>query len=84
MESRLVHGHHILSCVWSPTISEQLVCKREVCNAQNVYAVAVMHGTTVISRVPRKNSAACILLLQRNVLFGVPVLLSRPFSVRFA
>lgn len=38
-----IRGYHIFSCIWNPTISEQLVRKREVSNAQDVCTVAVMH-----------------------------------------
>ena len=49
-----VCGHHVFNRIWSPMIGEQLVCKREVSNAHNAYAVAVMHGPTVVSHVQRK------------------------------
>ena len=39
--SSCVHGHHVFKNIWRPTIGEQLVCKREVCNSQDM---AVMHG----------------------------------------
>jgi len=35
-------------------IGKQLFCNREVSNAQDEYMVAVMHGATVFSHVPRK------------------------------
>ena len=31
-------------------IGKQLVCKREASNTQDVYAVAVMHGATIVER----------------------------------
>jgi len=35
-------------------IGKQLFCNTEVSNAQEEYVVAVMHGATVVSHVPRK------------------------------
>ena len=57
-----VRGHHVFGSIWSPTIGEQLVCKRQIGNPQDVYAVAVMRGATVVGHVPRKISAALFLL----------------------
>jgi len=37
-----VHGHHVFRGIWNPTIGEQLVCKREVSNTQDVHAMAVV------------------------------------------
>jgi len=56
VESR-VHGHHILE----PHIGEQLFCKIEDSSAQDVYAVEVIHGATVVHHVPRKISVANML-----------------------
>ena len=39
-----VRGHHVLRGIWNPTICEELVCKREASNTQDVYAVAVVWG----------------------------------------
>ena len=61
MES-CVRGHHVFGSIWSPTIGKQLVCKRQIDNPQDVYAVAVMRGATVVGHVPRKISAALFLL----------------------
>ena len=41
---KLRRGHHVVVSIWSPTIGEQLVCKRQISNPQDVYTVAVMRG----------------------------------------
>ena len=46
---------------WSPMIGEQLFCKIEDSSAQDVYAVEVIHGATVVHHVPRKISVANML-----------------------
>jgi len=45
-----VHGHHVFRGIWNPTIGEQLVCKREVSNTQDVHAVAVMREAMIRDR----------------------------------
>ena len=61
-----VRGHHVFKSVWNPIIGQQLVCKRETNNPTDVYAVAVMRGSTVVGHVPRKISAACARFLERK------------------
>lgn len=78
--SSCVRGHHVFKNIWRPTIGEQLVCKREVSNAQDTYAVAVMRGGTVVGHVPRKISAACALFLGRKGSIRCTISGSRCFS----
>ena len=66
-----VRGHHVFCSIWrprigSPRIGKQLTCKRELDNAQDVHAVAVMHEAAIVGHVPRTISAACSLFLQRK------------------
>ena len=56
-----VHDHHIHSYIWNPTIIEQLVCKREVSNPQETYAVASMF--------PEKLQPECFSCKNSNYLF---------------
>ena len=50
-------------------IGEQLVCQREVSNTQDAYVcIAVMRGTTIVSHVPRKISAACEIFFAHSIL----------------
>ena len=79
MES-CVRGHHVFGSIWSPTIGEQLVCKRQSGNPQDVYAVAVMRGATVVGHVPRKISAACSIFLRRKGTIRCTVSASRRYS----
>jgi len=64
--------HEVDSCVrvfwgvWNPTTGEQLVCKRETSNTQDVYTVAVMHGAVIVGHVLRRISTACTLFLRRK------------------
>ena len=75
-----VRGHHVFGSIWSPTIGEQLVCKRQSGNPQDVYAVAVMRGATLVGHVPRKISAACSIFLRRKGTIRCTVSASRRYS----
>lgn len=71
MESELavdscIRGHHVFKNIWTPTMDEQLSCKREIGNDKDRYAVAVLRDSTTVGHVPRKISAACALFLQRG------------------
>ena len=35
-------GHHVFKNIWTPTMGEQLPCKREICDNKDRYAVAVL------------------------------------------
>ena len=59
-----VRGFHVYGDVWTPSIGEILICKREDGNPSDLYAVAIKKGGEVIGHVPRKMSAACALFLQ--------------------
>ena len=47
-----VRGHHVFKSVWNPIIGQQLVCKRETNNPTDVYAVAVMRGSSCTNSSP--------------------------------
>ena len=59
-------GHHVIKNIWTPTMGEQLPCKREIGNIKDRYAVAVLRDHTTVGHVPRKISVACALFLQRE------------------
>ena len=59
-----VCGHHVFCSIWSPRIGKQLTCKRELSNAQDVYAVSAVHEGIIVGHVSRTISAACSLFLQ--------------------
>ena len=62
-----IRGHHVYRSIWTPTIGEQLSCKRELVNEKDPYAVAMIRDrTTVVGHIPRKISAACSLFLVRG------------------
>ncbi len=61
-----VRGLHVYKDTWTPSVGEELPCKRETGNDKDRYAVAVMRGDTIVGHVPRKISAACSLFLRRN------------------
>ena len=79
VESR-VRGLHVYKDTWTPSVGEELPCKRETGNDKDRYAVAVMRGDTIVGHVPRKISAACSLFLRRNGTIRCTVTGSRRFS----
>ena len=71
MESELavdscIRGHHIFKNISTPTMGEQLSYNREISNNKDLYTAAVLRDCTTVGHVPRKISAACTLLLQRE------------------
>ena len=47
MESELtvdscIQGHHVFKNIWTPTMGEQLSCRREIGNNKDQFAVAVL------------------------------------------
>ena len=51
-----VTGHHVFQHVWSPVIAEVLVCRREVGNEYDPFAVGVFRQGILVGRVPREHS----------------------------
>ena len=52
--------------IWKPHEGEKLVAHKETHNPYNPYAVMLMKGDIVIAHMPRKFSAACVLLLDEE------------------
>ena len=50
----MVRGYHVYKDIWIPVVREEFQCLREGRNQLDPFAVAVMRGGTVISRVPKK------------------------------
>ena len=75
-----IRGHHVYRDIWSPTIGEELMCKRETTNDKDRYAVAVMRESTVMGHVPRVISAVCALFLKRKGIIRFIVSGNRRFS----
>lgn len=61
-----IRRHHIYKSTWTPTIGEQLECKRECTNAYDRYAVAVVKNQEIVGHLPRKISKICSLFLRRG------------------
>ena len=62
----MVRGYHVYRDIWTAAEGEEFPCKREVVNAFDPFAVAVMRGDTVIGHVPRKISSICSLFLRKE------------------
>ena len=61
-----IRGHNVFKNIWTPTMGEQLPCRREIGINKDRYAVAILRDRTAVGHVPRKISAACALFLQRE------------------
>ena len=65
-ERNCIRGYHIYKKVWTATVEEALVCKREPKNSSNQYAVAVKNEGTITEHLARKLSWVCSLFLRRR------------------
>lgn len=62
-----VRGHHIYQRIWAPVIGEELICKRDLTNHHNRFAVAVIKDIdTVVGHAPRKVSSVFTLFLRHG------------------
>ena len=63
-----VRGYHIYSTVWTPTVGEELICKREVGNLVDRYAVGVYKqvNDALVGHLPRSISLLCSLFLRHG------------------
>ena len=73
-------GHHVYKSVWTPTLGEELECRREGDNDFDQYAVAVLRRG-VVGHIPRKISTLSSIFLQRNGRITCVVTGSRFYSV---
>lgn len=69
--SSCVRGYHVYQEVWTPVIGEELVCRREMGNVQDRYAVGIyeqnLNGPeTLVGHLPRKISLLCSLFLRHG------------------
>ena len=62
----MVRGYHVYQSVWTPTVGEELPCRREPGNIQDPFSVSIMNGTDVVGHVPKKISSICSMFLQRG------------------
>ena len=51
---------------WTAAIGELLLCKREVHNISDLYAVAVVNGEVIVGHVPCSILTLCSLFLDRG------------------
>ena len=49
--SSYVRGHHIYKSVWTPIISEELDCVREINNIRDRYTVAVVKNNEIVGHL---------------------------------
>ena len=61
-----VRGYHVYQSAWSAEEGENLVCKREMSNPLDSYAVIVIKGEQTVGHLPRKISRLCTLFLGRG------------------
>ena len=48
-----IRGHHVYKNVWTPTLGDELECRREGDNDFDRYAVAVLRRGVVVGHLPR-------------------------------
>ena len=61
-----IRGYHVYKEIWTAAIGELLLCKREVRNISDLYAVAVVNGEVIFGHVPCSISTLCSLFLDRG------------------
>ena len=66
-----VRGYHVYQSVWTPVIGEELICRREVGNAHDRYAVGIYkqdsnRPETLVGHSPKKISLLRSLFLRRG------------------
>ena len=77
-----IRGYHVYKEVWDAAIGEELLCRSEPANPNDLYAVSVVRGTdnTTVGHVPRKISAVCSLFLRKGGTIQCQVTERRRFS----
>ena len=78
--SSVVRGYHVYRRSWSPSLEEQLECRREAGNDKDRYAVAVLKHGSVVGHIPRRISAACSLFIERNGRINCRITGARQYS----
>ena len=59
----MVCVYHVYQSVWTPTVGEELPCRKEPGNIQDPFSVSIVNGTDVVGHVPKKISS---MFLQRG------------------
>lgn len=50
----MVRGYHIYRDIWQATVNEELACQREIGNAADPFAVAIIKSGVIVGHVPRR------------------------------
>ena len=59
----MIRGNHAYKDRWQSFIGEELVCKHELHNFHDPFAVAVIKERNIVGHIPRTISAACYIFL---------------------
>jgi len=75
MESELaldscIRGHHIFKNIWTPTMGEQLSCKREISKYKDQYTVARSH-LLLVPYFSRKKAVFIVLPQGNAAILGI-------------
>ena len=67
----MIHGYHKYKSIWdNPSVSESLICEREVGNCYDTHAVAIKKniegGIKTVEYIPRKISAIFSIFIRRS------------------
>ena len=62
----MVRGYHVYRDVWTPSVDEELRCRREPFNTADPFAVTVVKEDTIVGHVQSKISTICSLFLRKN------------------
>ena len=63
-----VRGFHVYRFLWNPVLGEELICRREIGNAEDRYAVGVYitEENALVGHLPRRISLLCSIFLRRG------------------
>ena len=75
-----VRGYHIYKEIWTPTINEELLCRLEPGNIQDLHAVAIIKDEVVVGHIPRNISTLCSSFIRRGGLIMCKVVGDRRYS----
>ena len=79
-----IRGYHVYGKIWSATIGEKLVCKRQISNVIDRYAVSVVKDDVIVGHLPKKISKICSLFLRRGGSITSEVTGNRRYSADLA
>ena len=67
MKTRIGSWLPCIPSVWTPTVGEELHCRKEHRNTQDPFTVAVLDGTTIVGHVPPKISSFVLCFSKEEV-----------------